>query len=195
MKNLFKLFGIIAMVAVIGALTGCASMKVVDKNVPVEESAIIYASKGAFIHKCDDTKFGIVTDVLSMNNLKGRGSATFDEIGKPILQIPAGQHTIAGNIDGDSYAHGRLVTHDFLPGHCYQMVYLMNLTEGDIAKELAKVMLGSAVTGVDWCFLDITEEVKAKKKKSSFMETSRRGEIGVGQTVVKVPTITNPGAK
>jgi hypothetical protein len=192
----FRTIGILTVTTVFAQTP--KAKKILDKTVPADQSAIIFASKGTFIHRCDDTTFGIVTDVLAVNNLKGAGPNGFDEIGKPILQIPAGVHTITGNLSDrneNNYGKGRKVTHDFLPGHYYQMVIHMNLTEGDIAKELVKLSASAVLTGMEWCFLDITEEVKAKKKKSSYMEATKRGEIGVGQTIEKVPTITNPGAK
>jgi hypothetical protein len=194
-RNAFLILGLLAL-TVTAVFAQPKAKKILDKTVPADQSAIIFAPKGAVIYRCDNTTFGIVTDVMAMKNLKGSGGDAVDGIAKPILQIPAGKHTIIANIDENNYGKGRMVTHTFLPGHYYQMVLFFNNTSGaDYLKEIAKLMATSRLTGVDWCFLDITEEVKAKKKKSSFMEVSRRGEIGKGQTIEKVPTITNPGAK
>jgi len=181
-RNMFLIFGLLAL-TVTAVYAQPKAKKVLDKNVPVDESAILYFPGDSVVYQCDDTKFGVVGTVSTMN-LKGSGGDYSSKIAKPILQVPAGQRTITANAQSNSYYDGRKVTADLLPGHYYQLVLKLDTSEGT-GKGIGNVMLTSMLGGVDWCFLDITDEVKAGKKsfKEKWEALAKQGELGKDQVM------------
>jgi hypothetical protein len=151
--------------------------KIIDKNVPIEESAILYFPGGSVVFQYDDTKFGVVGP-FSFMNLKGRGGDYSGRVARPILQIPAGNHTITAAF-GKKYYDGRKVTFDFLPGRYYQMQLMPDYSNG-VGSGFGSMALTTMLGGADWCFVDITDEVKAGK--NSFREKwealAFKGELG-----------------
>jgi len=157
--------------------------KVVDKNVPIEESAIIYIPKDSYVMMFDETKFGVVGPVSAMGVAGAGGqNASQYKIANPILQIPAGKHSIVGTVEAQitNLPNGcRKVTYTFLPGHYYQMATIFNKVD-DVGAATAQIIGDMAKKGIDWCFIDITDEVNAGKKdyKEKWEKMNKNGEMG-----------------
>jgi len=135
----------------------------------------------------NDKKFGLVGPV-STKNLAGKGgqNASQWKIANPILQVPAGEHTIVAGIQVSQINTPvglRSVTYTFQPGRYYQMATVFNNVD---AKEAAKLVITELFTkGMDWCFVDITDEVKAGKKdyEEKWKSMVKNGEMGKDHTI------------
>jgi len=155
---------------------------IVDTSVPVEQSAILFFPKDSVVLMFNDTKFGLVGPV-SVKNLAGKGgqNASQWQIANPILQVPAGEHTVVAGILASQVNIPiglRRVTYTFQPGRYYQMATVFNNVDaGEAAKKVMSEML---IKGMDWCFVDITDEVKAGKKsyEEKWKSMVKNGEMG-----------------
>ncbi|WP_461247345.1 hypothetical protein [Treponema sp. R6D11] len=159
--------------------------KIIDKNVSIQESAILYFPNESFVLMFDETKFGVVGPLSTMN-LKGAGgqNASQYKIANPILQVPAGKHSVVATVDQSltNTPNGcRKITYNFQPGHYYQMATVFNKVDvGEATKQIMKDMF---TKGIDWCFIDITDEVNAGKKdyKEKWEAMNKNGEMGKDQ--------------
>jgi hypothetical protein len=158
------------------------AQKIVDPSVPIDQSAILYFPKDSMVLMFNDVKFGVVGPV-STRNLPGKGgqNASQYRIADPILQVPAGRHTVVAGILASQINTPvglRRVTYTFQPGHYYQMATVFNNVDaGEAAK---KVMAELYTKGMDWCFVDITDEVNAGKRdyKEKWESMVSKGEMG-----------------
>jgi len=198
-KNTFLVLGllVLAVTAVFAQAKPPKAQIIADPNVPVEQSAILYFPKDSMVLMFNNTKFGTVGPV-SVKNLAGKGgqNASQYNIANPILQVPAGKQTVIAGIlasEINTPVGLRSVTCTFLPGHYYQMATVFkNVTAGEAAK---KVMADLYTKGMDWCFVDITDEVNAGKKnyKEKWESMVSKGEMGKDQ-VIKAFVITDDSA-
>ncbi|MDR0495017.1 MAG: hypothetical protein LBG95_05250 [Treponema sp.] len=177
-KNTVFFLGLMALMSC--ASLFAASIKAFDKSVPAEESATIYIPKGSVVFMINGTKYGV----------KGNGGESWQnkgkelQIAKPSFLIPSGEHTVRGAVENTYDYTARNVTNTFIAGRHYQMVikFPAGFNFGNVFKEFAK----SNAVGMDWCFLDITEAVEAKKKGvPGYAEMVDSGELGEGQVIVK----------
>jgi hypothetical protein len=173
MKKMVKLFGVIAIVAVIGALTGCASLMPApkwDSNMPKDQTATLVYSMGYTVMGVD----GLVKatrvsapaapsgGALGMQQpFPGKGS---EKKPKGILVIPAGEHTITARGSGQSanrsYTSPKF---NFVAGRTYQMRYEDDQSFGDDNKNLADMGRGAMAALRDevpktWYFTDVTKK-------------------------------------
>jgi hypothetical protein len=181
-KNTFLVLGllILTVTMVFAQAKPPKAKKVLDASIPIEESAIIYVPKGSTVFQCDDTVFGKIVP-LTIGNLKGDGGDLLGKIAKPILQVPAGERTITASAEDTKFDVNRKITSTFLPGHYYQIVYLAKGNPGQAIAGMMKASLSG--NGTDWCFFDITEEVKAGKKKFDWEKAVIDGVLGEGQVI------------
>jgi hypothetical protein len=197
--------GILALALTMLVFAGCGSLKIVDKNVPVEESAFIHIPKDCGVQKVDDTVYGFDTPVMSMGYVKGSGGEVLPyindyvnpkdlKIANPSIQVPAGKHTVRGVINTGNFWNGRDVTHTFVAGRHYQMVWKLSYEAGvslqdnysKVYGELLKANLPGG-SGLDWCFFDITDAVKAKNKgMPGYYDIYMKGELGKGQDIARI---------
>jgi len=184
-KSTFVVLGLLALTAaaVFAQAKPPKAQQIVDASVPVEQSAILYFPKESVVLMFNDTKFGVVGPV-SVKNLAGKGgqNASQYKIANPILQVPAGKGSVVAGIQASQVNTPvglRKVTYTFAPGHYYQMATVFNnITD---AGEAAKKIVAEAFTkGIDWCFIDITDEVNAGKKdyKEKWESMNKNGEMG-----------------
>jgi hypothetical protein len=158
------------------------AQKIVDPSVPIDQSAILYFPKDSMVLMFNDVKFGMVGPV-SVKNLAGKGgqNASQYRIADPILQVPAGRHSVVAGIQASQINTPvglRRVTYTFQPGHYYQMATVFNKVDaGEAAK---KVMAELFTKGMDWCFVDITDEINAGKRdfKEKWESMVSKGEMG-----------------
>jgi len=163
------------------------AQQVIDPSVPIDKSAILYFPKDSVVLMFNDTKFGTVGPV-SVKNLLGKGgqNASQWKIADPILQVPAGEHSVVGGILASQVNIPiglRKVTAKFEPGHYYQMATVFSKVDaGEAAK---KVFTDLPIKGMDWCFVDITDEINAGKKdfEGKWKTLVSNGEMGKGQTI------------
>jgi len=183
-KNTFLVLGLLAL-AVTTVYAQPKAKNILDKNVPIEESAIIYVPKGSTVFQCDDTVFGKIVP-LTIGNLKGDGGDLTGKVAKPILQVPAGERIITASANDTKFAANRRITYTFLPGHYYQMAVLAKGNVGQVMKDMMMVSLTG--DGMDWCFFDITEQIKAGKKKfeEEWTKAVTDGVLGEGHVIEKV---------
>jgi len=183
-KNLFLVLGLLVL-AVTTVYAQPKAKKVLDKNIPLEQSAVLYFPGSSTVFRFNDTKFGVVGP-FSMMNLKGKGGDLGNKVARPILQVPAGRHTITATAIGKKYYDGRKVTADFLPGRYYQMVMKTDYSQG-VGSGFGNAALTAALGGADWCFMDITDEVKAGNNniRDKWQALAAAGEHGKDQTVEK----------
>ena len=183
-RNVFLVLGLLTL-TVTAVFAQPKAAKILDKNVPIGESAILYIPNECTVFQCDDTVFGKIVP-LTIGNLKGGGGDTTGKIAKPILQIPAGERVITAAMSSTKYNDSRKITYTFLPGHYYQMVVLAS---GDPAKVLKDMMLASlSGDSAEWCFFDITEIINAKKKnfENEWKAAVSAGTLGEGHVIEKV---------
>jgi hypothetical protein len=182
-KNTFLVFGLLVLTVtmVFAQAKPPKAKKVLDVNVPIEESAVIFVPKGSALYQCDDIKFGKVVAGTDFGSLKGAGGDLIGAIAKPILQIPAGEHTIIGTAGSDkpSVSKNRMITYTFLPGHYYQMSFIGKGSGMEMAMQMGKQ--GFMERGINWCFFDMTEEVKAGKKDFNERYFKAAGEGALGK--------------
>jgi len=160
---------------------------IVDPSVPVDQSAILFFPKDSVVLMFNDTKFGLVGPV-SAKNLAGKGGSGASQwkIANPILQVPAGEHSVVAGILNSQVNLPiglRKVTYTFQPGHYYQMATVFNnVSVGEAAK---KVISELPTKGMDWCFVDITDEVNAGKKdyEEKWKSLVSKGEMGKDQVI------------
>ncbi|MDR0472424.1 MAG: hypothetical protein LBH43_01965 [Treponema sp.] len=105
-KAILRIAGIIALVAVIGALTGCAYEKAMVKDTPKEQRASLYlAGKNNRIDKIDGKGVGFAMrakkwtlyirgDIVTDGGGKNRGAFIPDEVRAVAMQTAAGEHTL-----------------------------------------------------------------------------------------------------
>jgi len=199
MKKIFLVLGLLVLTvsAVFAQAKPPKAQTIVDPTIPVEQSAILYFPKDSAVLMFNDTKFGVVGPV-SVKNLAGKGgqNASQYKIANPILQVPAGKQTVIAGIlasEINTPVGLRSVTYTFLPGHYYQMATVFNnVTAGEAAK---KVMEELYTKGMDWCFVDITDEVNAGKKdyKEKWESMVSKGEMGKDH-VIKTFVVTDDSA-
>jgi hypothetical protein len=198
MKKTFLILGLLALtVTTVFAQAKPKAQRIIDTSVPFEQSAVLYFPKDSMVLMFNDTKFGMVGPV-STKNLAGKGgqNASQYRIADPILQVPAGEHTVVAGIQASQINTPiglRSVTYTFQAGRYYQMATVFNnVNIGEAAK---KVMDELFVKGMDWCFVDITDEVNAGKKdfKDKWESMVSKGEMGKGQ-VIKAFVITDDSA-
>jgi hypothetical protein len=122
---------------------------------------------------------------VSTKNLAGKGgqNASQFKIANPILQVPAGEHTVIASQLNDNINTPvglRSVTYTFLPGHYYQMATVFHSENLSISEMAKKVIAEMPTKGMDWCFVDITDEVNAGKKdyKEKWESMVKKGEMG-----------------
>jgi len=188
-KKMFLVLGLLALtVTVVFAQAKTPkAQKIVDPSVPVDQSAILYFPKDSMVLMFNDTKFGTVGPV-SVKNLAGAGgqNASQYKIANPILQVPAGKGSVVAGIQASQINTPvglRKVTYTFSPGHYYQMATVFNNVDlGEAAKKVATELL---TKGMDWCFIDITDEVNAGKKdfKEKWESMNKNGEMGKGHVI------------
>ena len=180
MKNTFKIkairriAGIIAFVALIGfSFSGCASLKIFDKDVPAEQSAIIHMNEGCMIQTIDGKGVSGFTLGGSASETKGKGSDKYSgkvenkqlqrknnaKASTAIIQIPAGQHEIFGSIAGQR--SNFRVTFNFLAGHHYEMVRDYSQIGEEGGQSVGRALGGLASGGgMIFTFHDVTDLVK-----------------------------------
>jgi len=189
-KSTFLVLGLLVLTvtAVFAQAKPPKAQVVVDPSVPVEQSAILFFPKESVVLMFNDKKFGLVGPV-STKNLEGKGgqNASQWKIANPILQVPAGKHTVvaAGQASLVNTPVGlKKVTCDFQPGRYYQMATVFN-NINDIKEATKKIYEEAFSKGLDWCFVDITDEVKAGKKdyEEKWRSLAKNGEMGKGQVI------------
>jgi hypothetical protein len=170
---------------------------IVDPKVPIDQSAILYFPKDSMVLMFNDTKFGLVGPV-SVKNLAGKGGsgASQYKIANPILQVPAGQGTVVAAIQAGQINTPiglRSVTYNFQAGRYYQMATVFNKV--DIGEAAKKIITDLYTKGMDWCFVDITDEVNGGKKdfKEKWESLVSKGEMGKDQ-VIKPFVVTDDSA-
>jgi hypothetical protein len=198
-KNMFLVLGLLVLTvtAVFAQAKPPKAQVVVDASVPVEQSAILFFPRGAIVLMFNDTKFGLVGPV-STKNLAGKGGdgASQWKIASPILQVPAGKGTVIAGILAEQVNTPiglRSVTYTFQPGRYYQMATVFNNVD---AKEAVKKVKTELFTkGMDWCFIDITDEVNAGKKdfEAKWRSMNTNGEMGK-DNVIKAFVVTDDSA-
>jgi len=197
-KNVLLILGLLILTATtVFAQATPKAQKIIDPSVPVDQSAILYFPKESVVLMFNDTKFGTVGPV-SIKNLAGAGgqNASQYKIANPILQVPAGKSTVIAGIQASQVNTPiglRSVTYTFQPGHYYQMATVFNKI--DINEAIKKVSSELLVKGMDWCFIDITDEVKAGKKdyKEKWESMNKNGEMGKDH-VIKPFVVTDVSA-
>ena len=203
-KNVFLVLGLLVLTvsSVFAQAKPPKAQVIVDPSVPVEQSAILFFPKDSVVLMFNDTKFGLVGPV-SVKNLAGKGgqNASQWQIANPILQVPAGEHTIVAAIQAgqvNTPVGLRKVTFTFEAGRYYQMATVFNNVDaGEAAK---KVITELYSKGLDWCFVDITDEVKAGKKsyEEKWKSMVKNGEMGKDHVIepfVVTDTSMYPPAK
>jgi len=198
-KNMFLVLGLLALTvtAVFAQAKPPKAQVIVDPSVSIDQSAILFFPKGGIVLMFNDTKFGLVGPV-SVKNLAGKGGdgASQWKIANPILQVPAGKGTVIAGILAEQINTPiglRSVTYTFQPGHYYQMATVFNNVD---AKEAAKKVKTELFTkGMDWCFVDITDEVNAGKKdyEEKWRSMVKNGEMGKDH-VIKAFVVTDDSA-
>ena len=138
--------------------------KVIDPNVPYEQSAFLYFDKEFQILKFNDITYPKIFGKLTGD---GKSDGTSAKIVKTIMQIPAGKQTVVASAEGKF--NGKKITYNFLPGHHYQAVELVNI---DMSKGMGAAMFGALKDSAtakrkDWYFVDITYFLKAGLKSFS----------------------------
>jgi hypothetical protein len=135
MKNFFKFFGVIALVAVIGALTGCAYEKAMVKDTPKEQRASLYLKgKDNRIDKIDGKGVGFAKrakewtlylrgDIVTDGGGKNRAFIP-DEVRAIAAQVPAGEHTLSMSAAAFVGRKNYVLTYNFEAGKRY----LLNIT-------------------------------------------------------------------
>ena len=161
MKRLWLVVGLLVLTA--GMSSVFAAPKLWDKNVPIEETAIIHMSKEYTLWSVDGKALG-GKEVkaggfgLAMGT-SGKGSDGFTrggKISKEVVRIPAGKREISGNTGGGTGSN--TLTFDFEAGKRYQMVAAIDPNE--VGKALGGALLGGTLP--IW-FIDVTEYFDAKK--------------------------------
>ncbi|MDR2716538.1 MAG: hypothetical protein LBB89_00535 [Treponema sp.] len=183
-KNTFLVLGLLALTVttVFAQAKPPKVQKIIDSSVPFDQSAILYFPKDSMVLMFNDVKFGLVGPV-SVKNLAGKGgqNASQYKIADPILQVPAGKHSVVAAIETSQVNTPvglRKVTYTFEPGHYYQMATVFNNV--DVGEAAKKIMAELYTKGMDWCFVDITDEIKAGKKdyKEKWESLVSKGEMG-----------------
>jgi len=170
---------------------------IVDPSVAIEQSAILFFPRDSVVLMFNDKKFGLVGPV-STKNLAGKGgqNASQWKIANPILQVPAGKGTVIAGILAEQVNTPiglRSVTYTFQPGRYYQMATVFNNV--DVGEAAKKVMAELWTKGMDWCFVDITDEVNAGKKdyEDKWKSMVKNGEMGKDQ-VIEAFVVTDDSA-
>jgi hypothetical protein len=198
-KNIFLVLGLLVLTvtAVFAQAKPPKAQVIVDPSVPIDQSAILFFPKDSVVLMFNDTKFGLVGPV-SAKNLAGKGgqNASQWKIANPILQVPAGEHTVVAGIlasQVNTPVGLRSVTYTFEPGRYYQMATVFNNV--DVGEAAKKVMAELYSKGMDWCFVDITDEVNAGKKdyEEKWKSMVKNGEMGKDH-VIKPIVITDDSA-
>jgi hypothetical protein len=131
MKNTSKFLGIIALVAVIGALTSCALERSIVKNTPKEQRASVYLKgqknridkidgKGVgFAFRQKTGKVYINGDVVQGSWKEEYKTRIPDDIREIATQLPAGEHTLS--LSGDAFIGRKnyTLTYNFEAGKRY----------------------------------------------------------------------------
>jgi len=130
-------------------LASCASgsnITIIDQNIPLESSSIIHMNEDYSIVSIDGHSIGRVKGI-GANRYAFIGGLGEGIISSPMIQIPAGQHTIVGR--HSSAEVDRTATFDFVAGRHYEMIIVIDSSQ---------VIVGAAVGGgFDFIFQDITD--------------------------------------
>jgi len=195
-KTCFMVLGLLVLTAaaIFAQAKTPKAQQILDPSVPIEQSAILYFPSDSVVLMFNDTKFGLVGPV-STKNLAGKGgqNASQWKIANPILQVPAGKATVIGGIQisqVNTPVGLRSVTYTFQPGRYYQMATVFNKVD---AGEAAKKVIAELFTkGMDWCFVDITDEVNGGKKdfEAKWKSMVSNGEMGKDH-VIKTFVVTD----
>ena len=161
MSKTFKNCGIAALVAVIGfSFSSCASLKVVDKEVPIDQTAIIHMNKDWAIWSVDGNALGVELGPLSTGT-KGRGANRWGSgrISQERVRIPAGERVVEGG-PSNSPGAARKLTFTFNAGRHYELVMAVDATQG-VGRAVGRAMLTG---GYDITFVDITDFVGTRER-------------------------------
>jgi len=195
-KNMFLVLGLLVLTAaaIFAQAKPPKAQQILDPSVPIEQSAILYFPSESVVLMFNDTKFGTVGPV-SLKNLAGKGgqNASQWKIANPILQVPAGKATVIGGIQISQVNTPiglRSVTYTFQPGRYYQMATVFNKV--DVGEAAKKVISELYTKGMDWCFVDITDEVNGGKKdfEAKWKSMVSNGEMGKDH-VIKTFVVTD----
>ena len=143
-----RIISTIAFIALIALFTGCASTKVIDKNVPEAERATLYLVGDEYtLHKVDDKKVGSF-GIFAGPKGNGTGGLLKKQL-KPTAQIPPGTRKITITVPAMIGSGEYDATYDFLPGKKYRVAYEEpGVEDGQAVKSLkeAKEALTRVVT-------------------------------------------------
>ena len=103
--------------------TGCASMVVVDKNIPEAERATLYlVGENNTLDKVDGKSIGSFGILEGPKGTGDAGGLTKKQL-KPTAQIPPGERKITVSVPGMFGKDKKEATHNFEPGKKYMVAY------------------------------------------------------------------------
>jgi hypothetical protein len=155
-RNVFLLGLLVLAMGVV--MTGCASLIVIDKTVPAENSAIIHMHDGCIIQTIDGKGVSGFTIGPVASETKGKGADKYTltknpKVSTARIQVPAGERTIFGSVGGSRSSY--TVVYDFLAGHHYEMLMVVDVAQA--GRQIGGAMLGN---GYNFTFEDVTDRVK-----------------------------------